>query len=174
LAGIFFVTNEYVWAYSFAVGLIPASVMLTTVLKAVRCNRLAKVHPKESIIVGVKNAIDTLQLLELSDAGRRADPLVGTEKFCLQSRFMLLYCFTAYSVLLLVLPMIVPWTGEDASELSMILTMVLSSIFLAGFIVEYCTCCKMKYYAKTSEIFNAKIVRCPWVSYIELEEEIER
>jgi len=174
LAGIFLMDYEYVWIYSFAVSLIPASVMLTTLLNAIRCNRLSKTHPKETIVVGVKNAWDTLQLLELTATGRHMDSLVGTKKFCLQSKFMLFYGMTSFSILLLALPVMIPCiSGGDANELSTTLTAVISFSFLIGFFVEYYTCCKAKYSAIRSRIFNAKIVRHPGVSYIELESEVK-
>ena len=168
LVGMFFTDYEYIWIYSFLVSLIPASMMLTTMLFAVRCNRSSKVQSKETIVVGVKNAIDTLQLLELTNAGRYADPLIGTNKFCLQSKFMLFYVLTIYSILLLALPIVVPfWMGEDANLVVAIATMIFISVFLLAIFVEYYTCCKRKYPAKTSYVLYAKIVRCPWVSYIE-------
>ena len=170
LAGMFFVENERTVIYSFAISLIPASVMLTTVVQAVRCNRSLKVRPKETIVVGVKNAVDTLQLLELTAAGRQMDPLVGTYRFCLQSKFLLLYGLTSYSIMLIALPIVIPYLmGEDANISSIVVMMVFTPMFLLAFMVEYYTCCKMKYPVKKSGIFNAKIVRCPWVSYLELE-----
>jgi hypothetical protein len=170
LAGVFFVEDDYALKYSFTVSLIPVSVILTAVIFALRSSQLSMEHPKETITVAVKNAQDTMQLLELTASGRHMDPLVGTNKFSLHSKFMLFYGLTACSALLLILPAGVPYLlGEEVSEFSALLTTILSFALFAGFSAEYYTCCKAKYWAAKTIIVNAKIVRYPWISYLELE-----
>jgi hypothetical protein len=180
---VFFMESEYLLIYLFAASLVPVSAMLFTLACSIRCASSSRVLPKETITVAVKFAMDTLQLLELggaekyageykpkTDAKGKKEPLAGTHRFCLLSKFTLYYDMIAFPAILLFAPALSIYflDIEEAGVVSVSLALILTSIFLFAFWVEYYTCCK-RHYPASCEIWRAKIVRCPFVSYIELE-----
>ncbi|MCL2148577.1 MAG: hypothetical protein FWH47_04495 [Methanomassiliicoccaceae archaeon] len=173
LAGLLFVESPHLATYLFAVSLIPASAMISGLILSIRCMIRSKTAMRETIVVGVKPAMDTLQLLELTPAGRYSDPLAGTHRFCLSSGFMFYFGMTSYPALMLLPSVLGICMG--AEELNLFLTMItelFASGFLLAFWLEYHTCCKRAYPAG-SMVARAAIVRGPWVSYIELGGEVK-
>ena len=200
-ASVLLFDSEYLLVILMAITLIPVSVMMSVVVYAVRCSSASKTSPKEKMTVAVKNAIDTLQLLELSDVGKcigcgyvfkgvvpnhcpkcgnknegaYADdtPMAGSYKYCLSPNF-LLYCgLILYAALLLLSPMLGTYLmPEDANLVSATVLLILMSVFLFAFWLEYHTCCKRKY-RSASDVTDVLIVRCPFVSYIEMEQGYE-
>ena len=173
LCGILFIGNEFLWAYMLAASSVPVSVMLTTTAYTFRCIRSLNKLPKEEIVVGAKDAMDTMQLLELTPAGRLTDPLTGTNSFCLTPTFTLTYGLIIFSAAVLFLPAWLAAT-DDVNAVVIILAAFFVSALPLGFAVEYYTCCKRKYRAKKTTIYNARITRHPWISYVEVYQTYEQ
>jgi hypothetical protein len=144
----------------------------------------------------MKYAIDTLRLLELKDVGKchecghtflgclpkkcpscgkkndtngKGGPVEGSHSFCMLQRFVLYFYLTAFPAILLLMPTAgIFFQGPDNLGLvSTIITLIIMSAFLFGFWLEYYKCCK-KDCPASAVVKTASIVRCPWVSYIEL------
>jgi hypothetical protein len=201
--GILFIENEYLWVYVFAVCLIPASAAMSAIAFSLRCTKLSKVLQKEKILVGVKNSMDTLQLLELKDtrkctgcghtfigyvpghcpvcgikndnANSDGDPLTGSPSFCLFANFLMYYSMILYVAIFLLTPVLgnILLSKDNSNLAIMIVTLAFMSVSLFAFWLEYYTCCKKKY-PVSAEIMEAAVIRCPYVSYIELERTIMR
>ena len=174
LAGIPFLESKYLLVYLSAVTLIPVSSMLFIAVRGARCRKLSKTIPKEYIVVAMNGLLDSAYMLELTPAGKMTVPLTGTDRYAIQDWYMLFLDTAFYSGVLLLTPVIgYFFGGDDANIVALFLSLILMLVFLLVSGMEYYLCFKRGYPAD-SMIYTAAIVRCPWVSYVEIEIERRR